>query len=116
MPQITVDYSDRLADVLDRRAFALELHPLTAGIVNTRVERCKTRFRRVETVVADGAPEHAVVHVEVALKRGRTAETLKELVQAVLELVDKHTAAADGTVVHASVEVRDLTEAYASSR
>ncbi|WP_377271722.1 5-carboxymethyl-2-hydroxymuconate Delta-isomerase [Peterkaempfera sp. SMS 1(5)a] len=115
MPQITVDYSDQLADVLDRRAFALELHPLTAGIISTGVDRCKTRFRRVETVVADGAPGHAVVHVEVAILAGRTAETVKELSRAVLELLDKHTASATGMVVHTSVEVRDLTAAYSKS-
>ncbi|MCX4626098.1 isomerase [Streptomyces sp. NBC_01443] len=117
MPQITVDYSASLSDAFDRRGFADALHPLTARIADTPVDTCKTRFRRAEeTFVADGAPEHALVHVELALLPGRTDEVKAELSRAVLELVRTYTGSAvPGAVVHWSVDVTELGAAYRKS-
>ncbi|CAM5653935.1 hypothetical protein SAVIM338S_06598 [Streptomyces avidinii] len=120
MPQITVDYSARLTDAFDRRGFALALHPVTAGLVETTLENCKTRFRRLEEAyVGDGSPEHALIHVQVGLLAGRTEAVKAELADAVLELLRKYTStgASDGTsvpgvVVHASVDVNDLGASY----
>ncbi|MCX5380754.1 5-carboxymethyl-2-hydroxymuconate Delta-isomerase [Streptomyces sp. NBC_00091] len=113
MPQITVDFSASLSDRFDRRGFALALHALTAEAVDVSVETCKTRFRRVEeTFVADGAPEHAVVHVDLALLPGRTEEVRARLSRAVLDLVREYTDAGPDAVVHWSVDVTELTEAY----
>ncbi|WP_371675286.1 5-carboxymethyl-2-hydroxymuconate Delta-isomerase [Streptomyces sp. NBC_01276] len=113
MPQITVDYSASLADAFDRQGFARALHPLTAELVDTPVETCKTRFRRVEeTFVDDGAPEHAVVHVELALLPGRSEDAKAELGRAVLELLRSSTDAAPDAVVHWSVDVTELGAAY----
>ncbi|MEV8535475.1 isomerase [Streptomyces sp. NPDC051211] len=113
MPQITVDYSASLSDTFDRRGFASALHLLTADVVSTPLETCKTRFRPVEeTFVADGAPEHALVHVELALLPGRTEEIKAELSRAALELLREHTAGAAGLVVHGSVDVTELGAAY----
>jgi len=113
MPQITVDYSDSLSRTFDRRGFALALHPLTAGIIDTDIETCKTRFRRVdEAFVADGAPGHAVIHVELAILPGRTGAMKAELSEAVLELVRRHAAFENGVTVHASVDVTELGDAY----
>ncbi|MFI9720861.1 5-carboxymethyl-2-hydroxymuconate Delta-isomerase [Streptomyces sp. NPDC052396] len=113
MPHITVDYSDAVAGTLDRRAFAQELHPLLAELISTSASSCKTRFRRVEeAVIADGAPGNELIHVEVAILAGRSAELKAQVAAAVVELTHKHAAAADGAVVHVSVEVRDLSPAY----
>ncbi|MEV6953098.1 isomerase [Streptomyces sp. NPDC051183] len=117
MPQITVDYSASLSDAFDRRTFALSLHELTARIVSTPLDTCKTRFRRVEEAyVADGAPEHAVVHVQLGLLPGRTEAVKAELSEAVLELLRKATApdaaGATGLIVHATVDVSELGAAY----
>ncbi|MGW1074993.1 5-carboxymethyl-2-hydroxymuconate Delta-isomerase [Streptomyces sp. NPDC002537] len=113
MPHTAVDFSDPLADSFDRRAFALELHELTAEMIDAPVDSCKTRFRRMEgAVIADGSPGRALVHVELAILPGRSEEAKACLSRAVLELVTRHTATADGTEVHASVEVRDLDASY----
>ncbi|MER7624244.1 isomerase [Streptomyces sp. NPDC126503] len=107
MPQITVDYSAPL----DRRGFALALHPLVVETVDTQLEACKTRFREVEeTVVGDGSTEDAVVHVEIALLAGRTDEVRARLSEAVLGLLPRHLKTTDG--VRLSVEVRDLEPSY----
>ncbi|MFF7750155.1 5-carboxymethyl-2-hydroxymuconate Delta-isomerase [Streptomyces sp. NPDC007971] len=113
MPHITVDYSESLSDAFDRRGFALELHPLTAEVIKDTVDNCKTRFRRVEeTFVADGAPEHAVIHVEFVILQGRTETVKAELSHAVLELIRKHVASTPGVMVHTSVDVSELGKAY----
>ncbi|WP_309049657.1 isomerase [Streptomyces sp.] len=107
MPQITVDYSAPL----DRRGFALALHPLVVETVDTKPEACKTRFREVEeAVVGDGSTEDAVVHVEIALLAGRADEVKARLSEAVLDLLPRHLKTADG--VRLSVEVRDLEPSY----
>lgn len=116
MPQITVDYSARLSGAFDRRGFALALHPVTAGLVETTLENCKTRFRCLEEAyVGDGSPEHALIHVQVGLLAGRTEAVKADLADAVLELLRKYTstgASEPGVVVHASVDVNDLGASY----
>ena len=51
MPQITVDYSDNLADGFDRPAFARDLHSAVVEIAAAKPPACKTRFRRTEDPV-----------------------------------------------------------------
>ncbi|MEV6331682.1 isomerase [Streptomyces sp. NPDC051909] len=110
MPQITVDYSAPL----DRRGFALALHPLVVETVDARIEACKTRFREVEElVVGDGATDDTVVHVEIALLAGRTDEAKARLSEAVLALVPGFLKETDG--VRISAEVRDLDASYAKA-
>lgn len=96
MPHAVVDYSDSLTGAFDRRAFALELHALVVEILDTAIGNCKTRFHRLEeSVVGEGTDARAVVvHVELAIARGRTAQTKSRLTRAVLELVERHTAKA----------------------
>ncbi|MEV6245092.1 isomerase [Streptomyces sp. NPDC051742] len=107
MPQITVDYSAPL----DRRGFALALHPLVAETVDTTVDACKTRFREIEElVVADGAADDVIVHVEIALLFGRTDDVKARLSKAVLALLPEYLKATEG--VRLSVEVRDLESSY----
>ncbi|MEU9126367.1 isomerase [Streptomyces sp. NPDC048506] len=115
MPHILVEYDAALRDVLDRRGFARALHALAAQTVDgITVESCKTRFRCAdEVVIAHDEPQQALIHLDFAILPGRTTETKSALGRAVLDLVRRHTAAATGVSVHASVDVRDLDAAYA---
>ncbi|WP_411111811.1 5-carboxymethyl-2-hydroxymuconate Delta-isomerase [Streptomyces sp. c-19] len=107
MPQITVDYSAPL----DRRGFALALHPLVAETVDTTIDACKTRFREIEElVVGDGSTDDVIVHVEIALLFGRTDEVKARLSKAVLALLPDYLKATEG--VRLSAEVRDLESSY----
>ncbi|MEU1231785.1 MULTISPECIES: 5-carboxymethyl-2-hydroxymuconate Delta-isomerase [unclassified Streptomyces] len=107
MPQITVDYSAPL----DRRGFALALHPIVVETVDATLDACKTRFREVEEfVVGGGAADDELVHVEIALLAGRTDEAKARLADAVLELLPGYLKAAEGVAL--SVEVRDLDGSY----
>ncbi|MEZ3182109.1 5-carboxymethyl-2-hydroxymuconate Delta-isomerase [Streptomyces pimonensis] len=116
MPQITVDYSARLADGFDRPAFARDLHTAVVDIAAARPPACKTRFRPAEDVVVGPDTDgHVLVHVHIALLAGRTDETKARLTEAVLELLRQYVKPAEGLMLHASAEVRDLDPSYRKS-
>ncbi|NJP51438.1 isomerase [Streptomyces sp. SBST2-5] len=112
MPQITVDYSEQLADGFDRTAFARELHGAVGEIASASPSSCKTRFRRIEEAVAGTDTEgHAVVHVQIGLFPGRTEETKARLTGTALELLRRHLEQPDGLTLHASAEIREMEAA-----
>ncbi|MFJ1731629.1 5-carboxymethyl-2-hydroxymuconate Delta-isomerase [Streptomyces sp. NPDC088254] len=113
MPQITVDYSDRLADDFDRPGFARALHTAVVDIAAAKPPACKTQFRRTEdAVVGPDTEGHAVVHVHIGLLAGRSEETRSRLTDAVLDLLRRYVKPAGSLAVHASAEVRDLDPSY----
>ncbi|MER6977440.1 5-carboxymethyl-2-hydroxymuconate Delta-isomerase [Streptomyces carpinensis] len=113
MPQITVDYSEQLADAFDRHAFARELHDRTVEIAAAKPPACKTQFRRTEdTTVGPDTEGHAIVHVTIGLLAGRTEETKARLAEAALETLRAHVKPVEGLALHASAEVRDLDPSY----
>ncbi|MFD9005585.1 5-carboxymethyl-2-hydroxymuconate Delta-isomerase [Streptomyces sp. NPDC059582] len=113
MPQITVDYSQRLADGFDRPGFARALHTATVEIAAAKPTACKTQFRRTEdTVVGPDTEGHAVVHIHIGLLAGRTEETKARLTETALELLRQYVKPVDGLALHASAEVRDLDPSY----
>ncbi|MEV6960417.1 5-carboxymethyl-2-hydroxymuconate Delta-isomerase [Streptomyces sp. NPDC051207] len=116
MPQITVDYSDRLADDFDRPGFARALHAATVEIAAAKPPACKTQFRRTEeTTVGPDTEGHAVVHVVIGLLAGRTDETKARLTEEAVELLKRYVKPADGLALHVSAEVRDLDPSYRKS-
>ncbi|MET7762154.1 isomerase [Streptomyces sp. NPDC005336] len=109
MPHIVVDYSDTLTDAFDRQAFGAALHPVVAKTVDTAVEGCKTTFRRIEEAhLADGAPNLAMIHIEVSILSGRDPGTKRELARAVLDVARAHVSPVPGLTVQTTVDVRDL--------
>jgi 5-carboxymethyl-2-hydroxymuconate isomerase len=115
MPHITVEYSRSVADAFDRPGFAKDLHEALVTVAGGRAEGCKTRFVPLdEEYIADGAPHHAMIHAELALLSGRTPEVKRELTEAALALLRRHTAPTPAVGLQFSVDFRDLdTEAYA---
>jgi 5-carboxymethyl-2-hydroxymuconate isomerase len=109
VPQITVDYSPRLTDTLDRAALATALHALVVEGSGSR-GTCKTFFRAAtETyVVGSERDDVPVVHVEVALLPGRSERTMTRLSQRILALLLEHVGAGAGADVVCSAEVRPL--------
>jgi 5-carboxymethyl-2-hydroxymuconate isomerase len=113
MPQITVDYSERLAEGFDRPGFARALHTAVVDIAAAKSPACKTQFRRTEdTTVGPDSEGHAVVHVHIGLLAGRTEETKARLTEAVLELLRQYVEPAGGLALHVSAEVRELDPSY----
>ncbi|GGR95100.1 isomerase [Streptomyces aureoverticillatus] len=114
MPQITVDYSEPLADSFDRRGFALALHTLLHETVeNVPLDTCKSRFVPTDhTVVGAATADHDVVHVLIGLLPGRSAEVKARVSDAALELVREHVKPVAGRTLHASAEIRELDASY----
>jgi 5-carboxymethyl-2-hydroxymuconate isomerase len=109
MPQITVEYSQVLAGSFDRRAFALVLHPMAAEMIGSKLASFKTRFYAIdEAVIGDGAPAHAMVHVDFRLLSGRDGATKQALGRAVLDLAERFVRPVEGLDIQVTVEVRDL--------
>lgn len=109
MPQITVEYSQSVAAAFDRRAFALALHPMASDLIGSEIASFKTRFYAIdEAVIGDGAPSHAMIHVDFRQLSGRPPELKQHLGAAVLELARVHLTAVPGMDVQLTVEVRDL--------
>ncbi|WP_431045623.1 5-carboxymethyl-2-hydroxymuconate Delta-isomerase [Streptomyces sp. P1-3] len=114
MPHIVVDYSDTLSAAFDRRDFGLALNPLVAGLLEASIDTCKTRFRRIEEAcIADGSPDHAMVHIELAILSGRTPEAKRDLSRAVLDLARNHVPVPADTTLTLTVDVTELdSECY----
>lgn len=109
MPQITVEYSQALAETFDRRAFAMALHPMAAEMIGSDLASFKTRFHALaETVIGDGDAAHAMVHVDFRLLSGRQAELKRQLGEAVLDLARSYVHRAEGLDIQVTVEIRDL--------
>lgn len=109
MPQITVEYSQVLADSFDRRAFALAMHPVAAEMIGSNPASFKTRFYAMdETVIGDGDSCHAMIHVDFRLLSGREPVLKQALGRAVLDLVQAHLRRVNGLDIQVTVEVHDL--------
>ncbi|MFF9520715.1 5-carboxymethyl-2-hydroxymuconate Delta-isomerase [Streptomyces achromogenes] len=112
MPHLTIDYSARLAGVLDASVLVKELHPLVleeSGSTGV----CKTLVRPVDTYVGDmSSGETAFLHIEVGLLPGRPAYRRARLSERVLALADGHLRAAGVPEPVVSVEVRELAASY----
>ncbi|SHN33522.1 5-carboxymethyl-2-hydroxymuconate Delta-isomerase [Actinacidiphila paucisporea] len=115
MPHTTVEYSGTLAEALDRPAFGKALHEALVTVAGGRADGCKTRFvRHDDLYIADGSPDRAMVHVEIALLSGRTPEVKRALTEAVLAALRENTAPTPRLEVQFSVDLRDLDrESYA---
>ncbi|RJL26520.1 5-carboxymethyl-2-hydroxymuconate Delta-isomerase [Bailinhaonella thermotolerans] len=107
MPQIIVEYSAALADVFDRRGFALAVHAQAPAMLGN--DGYKTRFRPLDDVViGDGAAENAMAHVEMGILSGRDAETRKRLSALVLDLLGEHLRPPAHLRVQLTVEIREM--------
>ncbi|WAC58904.1 5-carboxymethyl-2-hydroxymuconate Delta-isomerase [Brevundimonas sp. SL130] len=111
MPQITVEYTRRLAEI-DWTPVALEIHQAAVEIAGAALSTCKTRLIALDhVVIADDAPDTAMLACRVGLMLGRTPEQKIALSERVLEIL---TAALAGRAdkVEVSAEVFELDETY----
>jgi len=109
VPQIAIEYSANLAADFDAPALALRIHGLIGPTIDTELGNCKTRLREIERwAIGDGSPDLAMLHVDLRILSGRTAEQKTRLGEAVLGAASEALGAPKGLKVQLTVEVRDL--------
>ncbi len=120
MPHVTVTYTNELCEneVLECEVLGPELHSLIVANSGARPEACRIRFvyPQDDWYIAGRTEEtHQAVHIEIALKAGRSAEAKRALSESVLALLRTRLGPVPEFEVHFSVEVRDLDpDGYAS--
>jgi 5-carboxymethyl-2-hydroxymuconate isomerase len=109
MPQIAIEYSANLEGAFDPRGLALRLHHFVVETIDTELISCKTRLvKHPQVVICDGADDHAMLHLDIRILSGRSAEEKRRLGEAV------HAAAADavnkpeGLRLQITAEVREI--------
>lgn len=111
MPQITLEYTRHLADA-DWSPVALKIHQAAVEIAGAALSACKTRLIALDhVVIADDAPETAMLACRIGLMLGRTPEQKSALSERVLEILTAALAGATGKV-EVSAEVFELNETY----
>lgn len=110
MPHITLEYSPNLDDVLDMHGLCVALKNAAAATgvfppagIRVRAIAC------THVVIADGAPAHGFIDINVRLRAGRTTEAKTDATDAIF------TAATEFTAAHMaanpfmlSLEMRDI--------
>lgn len=112
MPQIRIEHSANLAGAFEPRQLALSVHNQCVEHVKASMDACKSRILNVgDVVTGDGAAEGIMLHVDIGLLKGRTAEAKGALAEAVLGELAAVVAGKPGVAL--SVEVRDMdTDTY----
>ncbi|WP_344164080.1 hypothetical protein [Kribbella yunnanensis] len=117
MPQITVEYSESLADAFDRRGFALAFHPAAADLIGSSVPGFKTRFVKLDdAVIGAGDAAEAMIHVGIALLPGRDAALKDRLGELTLATVADHLKPTPDLNTQLTVEIRDLATYHKLAR
>jgi 5-carboxymethyl-2-hydroxymuconate isomerase len=114
MPNITVTFTPEVgkAEPLDWEEFATALQALVVSLADARPEACRVLFPSPDgaggSVAGDLDGDKQAVHVEIALKAGRSDDVRARLSRATLDLLRKHVPASRDFDLHLSVEVREI--------
>lgn len=109
MPQIVVSYSDTLLPLLDRPAFAREMHREAAKIIDAPLDDFKTRFLPIaDWTIGDGDGPDSLIHVDFGLLSGRSEEARAELASTILRVLKDGLGAGVPARLHLTVEVREM--------
>ncbi len=116
MPHVRIICRPGVTDLLDSSTLMTELNALVVdGSGSNGVS--KSSLTPVEAYDDGKAPDgRLLIHVEIALLRGRSPAVKARLSEAVLELLATHVRKAGVQAVSLSVEVRDLPDSYHLSR
>jgi 5-carboxymethyl-2-hydroxymuconate isomerase len=108
MPHLVLEYSANVPDPPDLDRVLERLHRTMATAGPFDLANVKSRVVRRECFrVADGAPERAFVHLNVAVLAGREAETLRVTAKALLEVLQESFSHAGGRC-DITVEIREM--------
>ena len=109
MPQVSIEYSSNVAQHLDARGLALAIHRELTPIIDTDPETWKTRLIELhDTIIGDGSPDNATIHVDLRILSGRSAEQTQQAGRTALALASEALSVPERLKLQLTVEVRDL--------
>lgn len=84
MPQILLEYSSNIAELLSigfpYKIILKEIHRILNKVGKVKLENCKSRvLSHSNYYIADGATDHALLHLEITFMEGRSDELKKEM-------------------------------------
>jgi 5-carboxymethyl-2-hydroxymuconate isomerase len=113
MPHLILQQSSNVKNP-DSKKFFKQAHELLVAKLPTQLSSCKSRLIIVDDYyVADGSPDTAFAHLEVAVLSGRTDDLLAEISKLLFDLLQEHLSTSNKLLdLHLSVEVRSLGHYY----
>jgi 5-carboxymethyl-2-hydroxymuconate isomerase len=109
VPQITIEYSANLGTAFQARSFARRVHDHVVATIDTQLASCKTRLVELqETVIGDGSNDNAMIHVDLRILSGRSAEQKRQLGESVMAELGDAVGKPAHLNLQLTVEIRDL--------
>ena len=108
MPQITIEYSDNLGVGFAAAGFARTVHDKLVEFADAELVNCKSRLVKHKVLIGDGSGSPGMVHVDLRILPGRTADQKRQLGEAVIAALEQATTSASGFDLQLTVEVREL--------
>lgn len=90
MPQIILEYTDNLLDIVDFSSLFHKLHNIIHEVAGAKIENCKSRIQKLDSYyIGSGDKRNAFIHLELLLLKGRTVEVKKKLGEKILTLLQE---------------------------
>jgi 5-carboxymethyl-2-hydroxymuconate isomerase len=91
MPHLVIEYTDNIPDQVDFRGLFGELHAALVTMGDIKQADVKSRAIRLDQwYIADGNPNHALVHVKLYLLAGRDVDYKRRALAAMRPIVVAH--------------------------
>lgn len=93
MPQLILEYSKNIIERDNLTTLFQQCHDLLAEALPTDLNSCKSRAIKCKTyVVGDGQLDNAFIHVSLKVMPGRTQDTLQNVGQRMMKVLENHFA------------------------
>ena len=91
MPHIIIEYTDNIPDQVDFHGLFGELHSALVTMGDIRQVDVKSRaYKLQQWYIADGNPNHALVHVKLHILSGRDADYKRRALAAMRPIIVAH--------------------------
>ena len=110
MPQIVLEYSSNLPDVIDFNSLFNDIHQILHNRAGIRLQNCKSRARVADDYfIGDGEGNNAFVHLQIRFIKGRTPAIKQTVGEQCLIMLKQYYSDAIATMaLQLTVEVDDL--------
>lgn len=90
MPQITLQYTDKIKLLPDFNFLFSEVHQMINSIAGIKIENCKSRAIKLDNyLVGDGINDQGFIHMEIKILEGRTNDIKSEIGKRIIKILEK---------------------------